>query len=299
VVECREEAWTKVISWNLAGRVRRIPQQIEMLASREPDLVALQEVRRPGLSRLRTLLADGGMIHQADSFELAPCPALLTGPRRYGLLIASRFSIRPWEPGRFHVPWPERILSVNIETPCRPLEMHTTHIPPGVTNGWIKIEMLERLYRGLAHASTTPRFLCGDFNTPQLERSTGEVVPWGQRLNSKGVAVIRKHLRDGEGARWDRGERQVLQGLAAYDLHDVYRRLHGYENQACSWYPLRKDPLPLAHLMGRRLDHGFASTSLNAVSCHYLHSFRTSGLSDHAALEIVLKPEAQRRQGPV
>lgn len=55
-----------LISWNLAGRLRRIPQQVEMLASRGPDLVALQEVRRPGLSRLRTLLRSSGLIHQVD-----------------------------------------------------------------------------------------------------------------------------------------------------------------------------------------------------------------------------------------
>jgi hypothetical protein len=89
-----------VISWNLAGRLQRIPQQIEMLASREPDLVALQEVKQQGLPRLRSLLANSGLIHQVDNFALAPCPALLTGPRCYGLLIASRFSIVPWEPNR-------------------------------------------------------------------------------------------------------------------------------------------------------------------------------------------------------
>jgi hypothetical protein len=72
--ECREEGCVNVITWNLAGRLRHIPQQVERLASRAPDLVALQEVRWPGLSRLRTLLADGGLIHQADSFEVAPCP---------------------------------------------------------------------------------------------------------------------------------------------------------------------------------------------------------------------------------
>jgi hypothetical protein len=154
-----------IISWNLAGRLRRIPQQAERLASRTPDLVALQEVTQPGLLLLRTRLAEGGLIHQANSFELAPCPAILTGPRRYRLLIAGRFPMRPWEPGCFDGPWPEHILSVDIITPCSPLEMHTAHIPPGVTNGWIKSE---------AYPSTTPRLLCGDFNTPQLERSTGE-----------------------------------------------------------------------------------------------------------------------------
>ena len=131
---------------------------------------------------------------------------------------------------------------VDFETPWGPLEMHTTHIPPGVTNGWIKIEMLEGLYRGLAHPSTTPRFLCGDVNTPQLERSTGKVLTWGQRLNYKGMAVIRQHLRGGEGLRWDQGERQVLQGLAIYDLSEVFRRLHGYATSAYSWYPSARIP---------------------------------------------------------
>jgi hypothetical protein len=113
--ECRKEGCVNVISWNLAGRLRRIPQQVERLASREPDLVALQEVRRPGLPQLWTLLANDGLIHQADSFELASCPTLLTGPSRNGLLIASRFPICLWEPGRFNVPCPERMLSVDIE----------------------------------------------------------------------------------------------------------------------------------------------------------------------------------------
>jgi hypothetical protein len=31
--ECREEVCVNVISWNLAGRLRRIPQQVERLAT--------------------------------------------------------------------------------------------------------------------------------------------------------------------------------------------------------------------------------------------------------------------------
>ena len=125
----------KLLSRNLAGRLRRIPQQVDMLARRTPDLVTLQGVTQPVLLWLRTLLAKCGLIHQADSFELAPCPATLTGPRRYGLLIASRFPLYAWEPGRFSIPWPERMRSVDMAAPCGPLEVHTTHVPPGVTNG--------------------------------------------------------------------------------------------------------------------------------------------------------------------
>jgi exodeoxyribonuclease III len=126
----------KLLSRNLAGRLRRIPQQVDMLARRTPDLVTLQGVTQPVLLWLRTLLAKCGLIHQADSFELAPCPATLTGPRRYGLLIASRFPLYAWEPGRFSIPWPERMRSVDMAAPCGPLEVHTTHIPPTRRDQW-------------------------------------------------------------------------------------------------------------------------------------------------------------------
>jgi hypothetical protein len=48
--------------------------------------------------------------------------------------------------------------------------------------------------------------------------------------------------------------------------------------------------------MGRRFDHGFASATLRPVSCTYLQMFQESGLSDHAALEIVFRPSASRRE---
>jgi exonuclease III len=113
------------------------------------------------------------------------------------------------------------------------------------------------------------------------------MAAWGWRINSKGVAVIRQHIRGAAGSRWDRGERQILLGLAAYDLPDISRRLHGYERQACGWYPVRKAPQRQACLIGRRFDHLLASTALMPESCTYLQTFRASGLSDHAALEAV------------
>jgi exonuclease III len=57
---CIKGGIVKLLSWNLAGRLRRMPQQVERLASREPDLVGLQEVTRPGLLLLRPLLAADG-----------------------------------------------------------------------------------------------------------------------------------------------------------------------------------------------------------------------------------------------
>ena len=35
---------------------------------------------------------------------------------------------------------------------------------------------------------------------------------------------------------------------------------------------------------GRRFDHIFASESLGAVGCHFVHSVREDGLSDHSVI---------------
>jgi hypothetical protein len=59
-----------------------------------------------------------------------------------GLLIASRFPL-VYRTSEQKVPWPERVLSVEVTTPNRAINVHTTHIPPGSSNGWLKVEMLE------------------------------------------------------------------------------------------------------------------------------------------------------------
>ncbi|MCI0392387.1 MAG: endonuclease/exonuclease/phosphatase family protein [Acidobacteria bacterium] len=270
----------KLISWNVNGRSKKLPDQVSVLVHRNPQVIALQEVTRGNTQILQKHLADQGFSFTINSFEVACSLTDLTGPRRYGQLIASKFPISPILPGNFQVPWPERILSAEINTPWSSIDIHTTHIPPGATNFWIKIEMLEGLYQGLAGNTQRPRILCGDLNTPKEERPDGEVITWGQRINKEDKAVIRKRIRGNSGKRWDEGERNVLKGLANYDLKDVYRLVHGYERQEFSWYAKRK-----GLTIGRRFDHIFCSSSLNPVICEYLHEFREMGLSDHSAIE--------------
>jgi hypothetical protein len=76
--------------------------------------------------------------------------------------------------------------------------------------------------------------LCGDFNSPKEEHPDGTVVTWGQR--SSGELVTDR------GQRWDAAERSVILGLKAFDLVDVYRRLHEYgrEPNPVSWAPARR-----------------------------------------------------------
>jgi len=72
--------------------------------------VALQEVTERSRAFLRKSLAALGLRFAISSFELAPEPSLLTGARRYGQLVASRFALQSLSPDRFKVPWPERVL---------------------------------------------------------------------------------------------------------------------------------------------------------------------------------------------
>lgn len=271
----------RLISWNLNARRAKAPLQVAALIAREPDIVALQEVTKSTLPILRAALIAGGLTNVEDSFSLAPDGFDAKGPRRYGQITASHYSLSSMPPTLFALPWPERVLSVRVDVNRRALDIHNTHIPPGSGNGWTKIAMLNGIHAALAVSASVPRILCGDFNTPQHETATGEVITWGQRRSSDGSWRVVGTRRGGPGAEWDAGERQVLTGLADYDLIDVYRALRGYTETDSSWVLSRG-----GKETGRRFDHVFASSALRAVSCSYLHHLRVSGLSDHAPIEV-------------
>ena len=271
----------KLLSWNLNARKRVIHEQVAAIVSRDPALVTLQEVTAGSRVVLRKALADGGLKFFIDGFDGASSD--LTGPRRYGLLIAARDPLVRLN-RRFEVPWPERFLGAAIATRSKHLEVYTTHIPPGASNGWTKVEMLEGIYKGLASSSAVPRVLTGDFNAPQSERSDGDVITWGQKVRKDGTEILWRTKKGGSGERWDSAERNVLLGLARFDLADVYRRLNSYKPQEHSWYTSRKGVR-----VGRRFDHIFASSALSPISCAYIHEWREQRLSDHSAIETIFE----------
>ena len=274
----------RLISWNVNGRRKNISNQIQALDDHQPDAVALQEVKITTVKPLEEALCKIGLTHCINSFGLAVELSSLSGHRQYGELVASCWPLCALPPETYQVPWTERVLSAVIQSPCGDIEIHTVLIPPGVSNGWTKIEMLEGIYQQLASISERPRILCGDFNAPQSELSDGEIVTWGQhKVNDKFLCW--EHWRGGTGKRWDAGERNVLQGLAEFDLPDVYRALHGYGRHEFSWYWRGG-----TRSIGRRFDHVFASRKLNPVRCEYLHSLREAGLSDHSPVKVDFAP---------
>ena len=169
-----------VISWNTAHRTGKLSRQVAAILDREPDIVALQEVTASTQPRLACGLAKGGLKHFACSLDSGDGTESRSGPRRYGVAIASRFPLQQESRLSLPVPWPEKTLSCVVHCSFGPVEVHSAYVPPGSSNGWIKIETFEGIYHGLSQTKTAhPRILCGDFNSPKEEHADGTVVAWG------------------------------------------------------------------------------------------------------------------------
>jgi exodeoxyribonuclease III len=241
----------RLITWNVARRVTVLPDQAAALASREPDVVALQEVTARGHGLWETALRRIGLPHLVYS----------PGPRM-GVLLAAREPIEPVDP--LPVPRPESTAAGSVDG----IAVHAVHVP-NAANGWVKVRTLEAVRAGLA-AAAGPRVLCGDLNTPRREKPDGTVISFAR--DSK------ERLREERGTEWDDGELGVVPRLAELGFADAIRSLHGYAKPERSWtFPENKG--------GWRLDHVFVSAELELATSGYHHDWRIAGLSDHSALE--------------
>lgn len=285
----------RLITLNVKGasktRKEFVPHQVAALLTSMPDVIALSEVAINRLADYEREFQRRGLDYVLNSVvEATP---LLTGSRSVGTLIASRFpcTIRPEAHALCTIPWPERLLSAALETDAGIIEIDVAYIPyyyqgdPKLIE--IKIETLDGLYHRLARASKNHRIVCGDFNLPFGETEDGEIVTFGK-------SALQRRLHD--------AERRILLGLADFDLHDVFRGLHGYSRREYSWY------VP-ATGNGFRLDHVLASKSLNATTCRYLHAYREiaaerpwgatpRSLSDHAAIDVTFDPIVLAKHDP-
>jgi exonuclease III len=266
----------RVISWNLAGHGAKAGKHGSTLAARRPDIVALQEVLPSSVPSLLQLLAQvGGLYHSVVS----TLPAIPSRRLTHQLTV-SRHPVANLRNTTVPTEGPEWLLS-SVMTVCgHDLELHNVHVPPGSSNGWLKVTVLRDIYQKLGKQTDVPRILCGDLNTPQAELSNGEVITWGQRLRVSGHWEVKHRIRGGDGREWDAAERAVLTGLAQFDLEDCFRTLHGYGRQEYSWYFRGR-----GKQIGRRFDHVFASRQLCVHRCEYLHDPRISGFSDHSPIE--------------
>lgn len=264
----------RLITWNVARRGSRIVEQATALASREPDVIALQEVTRRTLPIWRSAFQLMGLVHVRASLDHADPTRTPATRRTTGVMLASRTPFREFR-APIGVPWPETSLWAAAETNRGPVEVWCVHVP-NAANGLVKIKTLQAIRHSLAIAEPAPRVLCGDLNTPRRELPNGEVISFARDRRGR--------LRPERGAEWDAAELAVVPGLQQLGYRDAYRAMHGYGTPEPSWTWKRI----AGHDGGWRIDHIFVSTELRPTACLYHHAWRDQDLSDHSALEADL-----------
>lgn len=252
----------RLITWNVAGRVGRQPEQAEVIARVSPDVVALQEVTVRTLPFWRAALAKMGHAECETTLDGA---ARVAGRRLLGVLTAAREPLqRLASPPE--APWPERILCCALGE----VEIVNLHSPIAPAPDLAKVRTHEAVATYLSRASARARVLCGDLNTPRRELPDGDVITFA--YNSA------RRLRPDRGERWDRAERALVRGLPERGWVDAFRALHGYSERHASWtFPDDRG--------GWRLDHVLVE-HLRPVASAYAHDWRRAGLSDHSALVV-------------
>jgi exonuclease III len=250
-----------LLSWNVAGRVARAPEQAELVAGVGFDVICLQELTPATAATWLEGLA-------AYEVAVAEMPAVRDSSRPLGVLIAARSPLEVAPVA--DVPWPERVLSARLE--CG-LEVVNVHSPISPKPGLAKVLTHEAVFCHLAAGGGHPRLVCGDLNTPRREHADGTV--WTFARTRSGV------LRRERGERWDAAETALVRGLSAYGFRDAFRERHGLAVKEVSWTWPRGG--------GYRLDHLIVSEEIEVIECGYRHEWRTQlKLSDHSPLAAEL-----------
>ena len=253
----------KLLTWNVAGRVGRLPEQAAAVASAGADLVALQEVSPRTLAEWEVALAGVGYAHRESAVGLAARERR----RPLGVLTAAREPLERLPTP--DVPWPERVLCCLIDG----VEVINLHSPIAPAPDLAKVRTHEAVAAYLAAHPRSPRVLCGDLNTPRREHEDGSVLTFAHDTNGR--------MRPERGERWDAAERALVHTLRAeHGWVDAYRALHGYGHREASWTFAQDRG-------GWRLDHVLVH-GLTPVAAAYAHEWRRAGLSDHSALVVDL-----------
>ncbi len=268
----------RLITWNLNARTNKkdLTEQCDYLQKGDFDVITLQEVLLGSEGFIKEYFSNKSVL---SSFDLVKDKSVLVNKRRYGQIIISNGSIS--EIKEFaSVPFPERVLSCSTLN----FEVHTTHVPPGSSNGVRKVEHFEGLYKFLSNRNTQNLILTGDFNSPKQELMTGEVITWAQKVNSSGkvrIAINSKWRDECTGERWDLAERNVIKSHTNLDLKDAFRYKHGYKKESFSWFTNKG--------VGRRYDHIFCSSGIDVADAFYDQTPRIRKISDHSPLIATLK----------
>ncbi len=243
-----------IASWNVNGLRARQGQMVDWLASEQPDVVCLQEIKA-SLDQL--------------TFELHDMEGYWShwhGARGYsgvGLLVSKR--LMSSAPSCLHpsFDFEQRIATTNMQTSMGEVTVASVYVPNGGKDYPAKLRFLEALDTWVAEAQMAGRLIviCGDLN---VARTDMDIHPKERKPNQVG-------------ARPD--ERAVLEHILSRDLVDIGRALDPENENLFTWWA------PWRNLrqrnIGWRIDYVAASAPL-AVRATRCIVQRDVGTSDHA-----------------
>jgi exonuclease III len=246
----------RLLSWNVAGRRTRQPEQIDAVLSAAPDVVCLQEVTVNSLPLWREALSGAGLEHSSTPLDDGRPPK----PRRLGVLTATR---EPHERIAIDgLPWFERAVHVRLAGPG--VDVLNVHSPISPSPDLAKVLTHEALY---AHARDRRRIvLAGDLNTPRRDLPDGSVLTFAHESNGE--------LRPERGERWHAAEAALVHTLRAE---------HGWRDPFLDSGTAARTWTFKENRGGWRLDHVLVR-DLEVGAHAYAHDWRLAGLSDHSAV---------------
>jgi exonuclease III len=259
---------TRVLTWNVAGRVKgSLRPQIDAVTTEPWDVVCLQEITPTSREPWVAALTDAGYHAAVSEWQVEP-----RGSRRLAVLIASRSPVAPIVvPG---LPWPERHLAARTLVDGIETEVHNVHAPLSSKPDRVKVLTLEAVFGAVAAEDRLPRIVAGDLNTPAYESREGVISSFARTRAG--------NIRPAYGERHDVAELLLIEELPRRGWSDAFRALHGYGRRDRSYmFANRK--------FGWRLDHILASPPFQPVACEYVHEWREQGLSDHSAMWAQLR----------
>ena len=134
----------RCISWNIGRKIKLAEDQLKIIDDKKPDNIAVQEVTYTSFGKIKDLIKSKYKFINY-SLDLINDSNVLVGPRKLGVLVATNFKTVLRDISEFKLPWRERILNLDVYTGTKKFNFYSAYIPPGSSNGWIKIETLEGL----------------------------------------------------------------------------------------------------------------------------------------------------------
>jgi exodeoxyribonuclease-3 len=224
----------KIATWNVNSISRRKERLLAWLASSQPDVVCLQELKA----------VDGDF--PAADLNAAGYRTACFGQRTYnGVAILAKDPIT--DVVRGFGDSTDDVQARFIGATVGDVRVYSVYAPNGQTVGSpayvYKLEWFARLRRWLEahHSPADPVVLCGDFNVAPEPIDVHDPIAWeGQTLFSL-------------------PERDALKNVVAFGFTDTWRAKHPGE-QKFTWWDYRMLSFPKGK--GLRIDHVFATAAL-------------------------------------